>query len=194
MGLPLPGWLRAPHLALTAAPGSQGLIFTARAGLSAPICVCHAAEGCKCWARAAWQLCAGTWAAAGQAAPPLVQSLLCSSAGPKPLCIDQGPAENQGLGEPWQVGGSPETPSALLGDGPHPQACTQNCTFFPIHRTVTAPEHSGDCVGAQHPAQLPFPPILTHAPSRQGCGSQWYKSFWLPLSCPGYTAQSLMAP
>lgn len=194
MGLPLPGWLRAPCVALTAARGSRGLIFTARAGLSAPICVCRATERCECRARAAWQLCAGTRAAAGQAAPALVQSLLRSSAGPKPPCVDQGPAESQGLGEPWQVGGSLETPSALLGVGPHPRACTQNCTFSPIRRTMRAPEHPGGCVGARHPAQLPISPQPTRAPSRQGHGSQWYKSFWLPVSYPGDIAQSPMAP
>lgn len=48
----LPGWLRAPHLVLTAAPGTQGLSFAARASLSAPIYICCV---CKLRVHAAWQ-------------------------------------------------------------------------------------------------------------------------------------------
>ena len=92
------------------------------------------------------------------------------------------------------MGSSLETPSALLEDGPCPRASTQNCTFFPIHRTTATLDHPGGCVGAWCPAQLLIPPKPTCGPSRQGHGSQRCKSLWLPLSCPGDTAQSPMAP
>lgn len=65
----LPAWLRAPHLVLTAAPGTQGLSFAARASLSAPIYICCV---CKLRAHAAWQ-----HRAAAEPPPQLCQPRCC---------------------------------------------------------------------------------------------------------------------
>lgn len=179
----------APAMALSAlscTDSSPGLPRFDLYRSSRPVCshLClsscrgRGASGSRSLAAPRWHM-GSRWATA----PALVQSLHQSPAGPKPPRADEGPAESLG---------------SLLEGSPHPRACTQNCTFFPIHRTMATPEHSGGCVGAQHPAQLPHPPTPPPQTARasriQGHGSPWHKSLRLPLSCPGDTAQSPKAP
>lgn len=114
-GAAAPGGAPSALPALTAARGSRGLIFTARAGLSAPICVCRGRAASAGLARAGSSVLARRQPPGRQ--PPLLQSLLRSPASP---CAQIRVLQKPGLGEPGQVGGLPGTPCALLGDSPQP--------------------------------------------------------------------------
>lgn len=165
-GAATPGMAPSALPALTAAPGSRDLIFTARAGLSAPICVCRGRDASAGLAQAGSSVLA-------RRQPPGRQPLRCcrtsSAALPAP-----NPCRSQGWVSPGRRG-APRDPVCLAGGQPSALACTfkaktlslqpQNCPLFPFHGTTMAAEHvEGGAGGAQCPAELPVPLPNTHVP------------------------------
>lgn len=167
-GAATPGMAPSALPALTAAPGSRDLIFTARAGLSAPICVCRGRDASAGLAQAGSSVLA-------RRQPPGRQPLRCCRASSAALPAPN-PCRSQGWVSPGRRG-APRDPVCLAGGQLSALACTfkaktlslqpQNCPLFPIRGATMAPEHlEGGAGGAQCPAELPVP-LQTHTCPQQ---------------------------
>lgn len=174
-GAATPGMAPSALPALTAAPGSRGLIFTAPAALSAPICVCRGKDGSAGLAQAGSSVLA-------RRQPPGRQPLSCCRASsaalpaPSPVCRS-GSCGSQGWVSPGRWG-APRDLVCLAGGLPSALSLhLQSKTLEPAASKLPLLPHpqdhhgsrepGGGAVSAQCPAELPVPPSKhTHVPSR----------------------------
>lgn len=162
----LPGWLRAPHLVLTAAPGTQGLSCAARASLSAPIYICCV---CKLRVLAAWQ-----HRTAAENPPQLCQ----------PWCYVCASGSSHDPVTRLQSLFCPRRMAIILEHAPRAAPSSPAVGPWLLQSILQAVWVPGALQHLQ-PYHPQLPPKSTHAPGRQGCGSWWCGSVDIPVLLPG---------